>query len=273
MSNASPRLTCATQFLSLVAPHPCKSEGKQCYLPDVMPRDDGAKACKGIEKFKPPTYSTTVNPREVRGMPAWRSGWRLRSFCESMRVVDRTVRQLVKAQAERGRPAYFIFTADNGMAWGQKGFSLKHTPPSTRTPFYVAGPGIEPGTTDALTSKIDIAPTLAQIADADVPWADGSSFMALLQGEPFAGRDELLQVMPRSNPKSYEGWNALRTPAWRFVRWRSGDEELYDLVADPWETTDLAAREPELATTMRMRLRELTAAAPASTPTDEASES
>ena len=251
-------------WVTPVAPHPCQSDGKQCYVPSVMARDDGARACAGVEKFKPPTYTTTTNVREVRAMPDWRAGWRLRRVCESLRVVDRTVGQLLGAQAQRERPAYFIFTSDNGMAWGQKGFSLKHTPPSTRVPFYIAGPGIEASTTDAMTSKIDIAPTLAEIAGADVPWADGVSFRPLLEGEALPGRDELLHVMPRSNARSYEGWKALRTPGWRFVQWQSGEEELYDLAADPWEATNVIDREPDVAAGMRTRLEELTKTSPPS---------
>jgi N-acetylglucosamine-6-sulfatase len=248
-------------WVTPVAPHPCQSDGEQCYLPAVMQRDQGAAECKGIDKFKPPTFSTRVNAREVRGMPNWGSGWRLRSICESMLVVDRTVGQLIEQQAKRDRPAYFIFTSDNGMAWGQKGFSLKHTPPSTRTAFYMSGPGIEPAITEALTSKIDIAPTIAELAGAAVPWADGISFEPLLRGEPWPGREELLHDMPRSNDKSYPGWVALRTPQWRYIRWENGDEELYDLAVDPWEVTNLVDKRPGVADDMEQRLDELMATA------------
>ncbi len=171
------------------------------------------------------------------------------------------------AQAERERPAWFIFLSDNGMSWGQKGFSLKHTPPSSRVPFYVAGPGVAPGSTPALTSKIDIAPTIAALAGLELPWADGTSFLPLLRGEPFEGRSELLEVMPRSSDRGYAGWEALRTPEYRFIRWDIGQRELYDLVADPWQRQDLVTEEPELAARMEARLDELLAAsAPEVTP-------
>jgi arylsulfatase A-like enzyme len=156
--------------------------------------------------------------------------------------------------------------SDNGMSWGQKGFSLKHTPLATRSPFYVAGPGIAPGSTDALASKIDIAPTLAELAGTTVPWADGQSLMPVLAGAGAGtaeglGRSEHLEVMPGSS--DYEGWNGLRTPERHFVRWDRGRRELYDLVADPWQRRNLVAEQPDVANAMEARLDELLAASAA----------
>lgn len=244
-------------WVSAGAPHVCEGVGRQCYEPEVMPRDQGAQSCAGLAPFRPPNYTVLTNPLEARAMPPWPAGWRLRRICESLLVVDRMVGQLVAAQAERERPAWFIFLSDNGMSWGQKGFSLKHTPPASHAPFYVAGPGVEQGSTAALTSKIDIAPTIAELAGRDLPWADGASFLPLLRGEAFSGRSELVEVMPSSNVGSYAGWDALRTPEHRFIRWDTGQRELYDLAADPWERQDLVTAQPELAALMEARLDEL----------------
>ena len=244
-------------LVSMVAPHVCKSSG-QCYVPDVMAQDQGAEACADIPDYQPPSYSTTTNPREVRPMPDWPDGWRLQEVCESLLVVDRTVGQLLETQAQRDRPAYFMFVADNGMAWGQHGFSQKHSPPATRAPFYVAGPEIEAGSTDVLTSKIDIAPTIAELAGTELPWAAGNSLAAVLRGQTVEGPTELLEVMPASN--GYMAWDALRTPEYRVIRWKDGTVELYDLVSDPWELEDLAATEIELAASMSARLEDLVAA-------------
>jgi arylsulfatase A-like enzyme len=246
------------------APHVCETAAEQCYEPEVMERDQGAEACVALSPSRPPSYTIRTNPREAREMPPWPRGWRLRRVCESLLVVDRMVGQLVEAQADRGRPALFVFLSDNGMSWGQHGFSLKHTPPATHAPFYVAGTGIESGTSDVLVSKIDVAPTLADAAGTLMPWAQGTSFLPLLEGRAYGGSAELLEVMPKSNDLSYQGWSAIRTPDHRFVRWDDGQRELYDLNTDPWQRTDLLAAEPGLAATMEARLDELLAgAAPA----------
>jgi arylsulfatase A-like enzyme len=243
------------------APHVCESAGRQCYEPEVMPRDEGARECARLAPSRPPSYTIRTNPREARDMPPWPRGWRLRRVCESLLVVDRMVGQLATAQARRGRPVLFLFLSDNGMSWGQHGFSLKHTPPATRSPFYAAGSGIEPRSSEALVSKIDIAPTLAEIAGVEMPGAAGTSFLPLLEGRAFGGGLELLEVMPASHDEGYQGWSALRTPDRRFIRWDDGQRELYDLAADPWERRDLLADEPQVAVEMEARLDELLAGA------------
>jgi arylsulfatase A-like enzyme len=253
-------------WISPGSPHVSDDARGQGYEPEVIARDEGARACRRVGAFDPPSYTTRTNRREVRDMPDWPRGWRLQRICESMLVVDRTVRAVAAAEARRGRPAYLIFMSDNGMAWGQKGFSLKHTPPATRSPFYVAGPGIASGSTDALASKTDIAPTIAELAGTTLPWADGQSLVPVLAGAGAGaaeglGRQEHLEVMPGSS--GYPGWEGLRTPERHFVRWDDGRRELYDLVADPWQRRNVVREEPDVAAAMEARLDELLAASAA----------
>ena len=88
----------------------------------------------------------------------------------------------------------------------------------------------------------------------------GLGVLPLLRGEPFSGPPDLLEVMPRSNDRSYAGWDAVRTPEHRFIRWDTGRRELYELSTDPWERKNLAKEESELAATLEARLDELLAA-------------
>ena len=261
-------------WVSLGVPHVCEDEqGGQCYEPEVIERDQGSRACRDVKPSHPPSYTTHTNRREVRAMPPWPKGWRLGRICDSLQVLDRTVRGLVSAQAKRDRDAVFVLMSDNGMSWGQNGFSLKHTPPATRTPFYVAGPGVAPGETSALTSNADIAPTLAELAGTSLPWADGQSFVPLLRSEAGAGgthcrAERHLELMPASS--GYEGWEALRTPERRFIRWEDGHRELYDLEADPWQRRNLVKRQPNVADAMELRLDELLTASAAEGAADRA---
>jgi arylsulfatase A-like enzyme len=220
-------------WLSSTAPH----HAKRSFHPSVPLRDRGAEECRGIRPFKPPSYRLRPRSGFPRTMPAWPRGWKLVPICEALLSVDRLVESVVAAQDTRGRPAYFLFMSDNGMAWGQKGTAGKGVPEATRLPFHVSGPGIARGTsTGALHSIIDIAPTLAAIADVPLPWADGTSFLPLLKGATAAGRKKMLEIYPISR----HPWAALRLPGWRYIRWRSGRRELYDLQRDPWELRNLA---------------------------------
>ena len=244
------------------APHreACRGQGKSdevrdCdYLPVVMEQDQGSPLCADLPDFKAPDYEIAGGGRPPWSMPDWPDGWPLTRICESLLVVDRMVAELREVQAARGRPARFVFLSDNGMSWGRKSFPLKHVPTATRLPFYVSGSGIEPGDDDTLLSNIDLAPTLAAMGGAEMPRADGRSFLPLLEGEPFDGRTEILEIMPSNDKRSYEGWAGMRTPEWRYVRWEDGREELYDLVADPDELTNRAGEEPDRSAEMSTRL-------------------
>ena len=252
------------------APHraQCTGQGKSklvrpCdYMPLVIESDVGAEECAGIPDYKPPDYELSVNPNGKRefapwAMPAWPDGWPLTTICESLLVVDRTVEELMAIQAERGRPAYWFFFSDNGMSWGRKAFPLKHAPTATRMPFYVSGPGVVAGDDQTLLSNIDLAPTVADIAETELSIADGRSFLPLLAGESFTGRDVVLEIMPGTRGRAYDPWSGIRTARWRYIRWDDGRQELYDLASDPWELEDVSGRRPGLVNRMDARLDKL----------------
>lgn len=117
-----------------------------------------------------------------------------------------------------------------------------------RVPLILAGPGLPQGETARAFSIIsDIAPTLLQLPGAqDAAWSDmhGRSLAPLLRGEAQAvyGADEPVAIAAAGSAALYKGRfklvreaGPLGDPAWR----------LYDIVADPGETRDLAAEAPE----------------------------
>jgi N-acetylglucosamine-6-sulfatase len=239
-------------------PQKCEPGERGCqYLPLVMDADQGAEVCAGIPPFKPPTYDATNNRRAVPWvMPDFPDGWPLEDICASLLVVDRMVGELVEARAAVDRAAYFVFLSDNGMSWGQKGFPQKHSPTSTRLPFYLSGPGVHAGEVNALVSNLDIAPTLVALGGAVLP-SDGSSLVPLLRREEVAPRSEVLEVMPADPAGIYPGWAAIRTPELRYIRWDAGLRELYDLGRDEWEQENLVDSRPEEAARLDQRLDEL----------------
>jgi N-acetylglucosamine-6-sulfatase len=237
------------------------------FSPSVMEQDRGAPACASVGTFKPPSYAVTPDRRERPiNMPDFHDGWPLQPICESLLVVDRMVGELVDAQAARGRPAVFVFMSDNGMAWGQKGYPLKHVPYAARMPFYVAGAGVPAGVaTDGLHSMIDVPVTIAELAEVPLPSADGISFGVVLSGAEDPGRDELIQVMPPSpsDPDAYPGWEAIMTETWWYIRWRNGSQELYRYRDDPWLLEDQTATSPDVVAELDARLDCLIAASAA----------
>ena len=137
----------------------------------------------------------------------------------------------------------------NGALRGRKGSLWEG---GIRVPALARWPGrIAPGrTADMPALSIDWMPTFLALADAALPTGhrlDGVDLGPVL----FEARD----LAPRPLFWAYNDQTAARDGRWKLVRDLSGEPgpALYDLAADPAETTDLAAREPE-------RVRRMTAA-------------
>ncbi|MBM4061617.1 MAG: arylsulfatase, partial [Planctomycetes bacterium] len=134
----------------------------------------------------------------------------------------------------------------------------------TRVPFLVRWPGrVRAGESKALVGQVDLLRSLAALtsqplAPGDAP--DSQDQLRALLGEDATGRDHLV---------AQAGSLALREGHWKFVLASKGaafdkatktelgnapDDQLYDLGADPGETVNLAARQPERARAMRERL-------------------
>lgn len=134
----------------------------------------------------------------------------------------------------------------------------------TRVPFIVRWPGhVRVGESDAMISQVDLLASLAaltgqSLAETDAP--DSFNVLAALLGESPHGRDYVIE---------HAGRLALREGHWKFIAPLPGlkaqtklDAEmayapwpqLYDLAADPGETSNLAEREPERTNAMAAKL-------------------
>jgi len=113
---------------------------------------------------------------------------------------------------------------------------------------------------DDLVSNVDVLPTILDLAGVDVPYGlDGQSLRGLLEGtgDGYETREAVFAEMTWFG--SYRPARTVRTDRYKFVRnfWprrieaaeghkRHTEIELYDLEADPHETTNLA-HDPEYA--------------------------
>lgn len=162
-----------------------------------------------------------------------------------------------------------VVTADHGEAFGEHSDSGHgHTiyQEMVRVPLVVKGWGEAPGTVVSLPVRsIDILPTvLDALALPPESGAEGRSLLPLLRGREAAagGKDVFF------DEESFDGAfllrGALREGRWKYILTERsnrkggrgpGDEELYDLAADPGETRDLAAEEPAILAELRRALR------------------
>jgi arylsulfatase A-like enzyme len=144
---------------------------------------------------------------------------------------------------------YVVFTTDNGLQTGQHRLTKKSTPyeEAAGVPLAIRGPGVPAGVVrDQLVINNDFAPTFADWADTGVPgFVDGRSFAPLLHENPPPDSDWRTAVLNEQNQKQrfhIPDYEAVRTDARTYVRWKTGERELYDLRRDPHELENVSDR-------------------------------
>jgi len=159
------------------------------------------------------------------------------------------------------------FTSDNGgHAHATSNAPLRankgsHYEGGIRVPLILQGPGIEKqGAVDSTpVISHDLYPTILELAGLPLrphQHVDGLSLVPLLQGEGRLERDALFWHYPHYNrhPQSAPV-SVMRLDSWKLIEFlETGRLELYDLDADPRETENLAAREPDLTRRLLTRL-------------------
>jgi len=199
-----------------------------------------------------------VNARQVTATPEQRAHL-LRLYDANLARADAavgSVRQALEAAGLWERTAVIV-AADHGEALGEHGFighneqlydESVHIPLVLRLP---RGPaGLRLG---ALVDLLDIAPTVADIFGlggdgGSAPAFQGESLLGLLAGG--RRRDFVVSRSAGEQPKY----------AWRDARHklifgtRYGQQELYDLTADPGEQSESSAAQPLLAAHLRQQL-------------------
>ena len=162
--------------------------------------------------------------------------------CElaSLLSVDDGVKRVVDAldSSDELANTYLIFTSDNGQLHGEhripigKGRAYEE---SIRVPLEIRGPGVPHGrVSQALAINADLAPTIARIAHARPGLKlDGRSLLGVAKHP----RRKLRRTLEIEQPR-YIGLPAFRgvhTHRYVYVRYSTGEKELYDTVRDPWE--------------------------------------
>jgi arylsulfatase A-like enzyme len=177
---------------------------------------------------------------------------------ESLLAVDEGVAAIVKELRRTGELSntYIFFSSDNGFFQGEHRIPSGKVLPyeeSIHLPLLVRGPGIPANRRlDELVGNVDLAPTIAAIAHAKPGRIeDGVSLLPLLKNGTWnVKRDDiLLEAGPFDKPE--QEYTGLRTPRYMFAVYGNGEQELYDLRADPYELDNRAgAPEYEQVRTM-----------------------
>ncbi len=132
-------------------------------------------------------------PKNYPDDPLIRRDWY--AYHRSVEVVDQRVGAILDQLREEGvlENTIVMFFADHGrpMPWGKQWLSVE----GLQVPLIMRGVGIDSGVVESrLTSLIDLAPTMLEIAKIPTPtWMEGTSIL----GEAFSKRDCLFAARDR----------------------------------------------------------------------------
>lgn len=217
--------------------------------------DDRVRRAAGLPRGGGPAEADVSDkPRPMR-VPELRRAERralaelTRQRGESLFVLDREVKRLVAELRRTGewRDTVLLFTSDNGYFLGEhrvRTGKVRPHEPSLKVPLLVTGPGVGQGRRYDPVETVDLTATILDLAGATMRHAlDGASVAPSFQAD-----------QGWTDPVVYEGllgvWRGkeptrafpdartavgIRTAQYKYVRQRSGGEQLYDLNRDPNE--------------------------------------
>lgn len=194
-----------------------------------------------------------------------------------LQSVDEMVEAIMNSLEETGEldNTYIFFTSDNGIHMGQhrlKRGKLSAYEEDVRVPMIIRGPGVSAGyRVDQIAGNVDLAATFADIGQVKMPnESDGHSLLPLLdKNHPVENWRQvyLLERWPLSwndNDASNEqgegileppdpneisdqtgkvipipAFKGIRTLDYAFIKYDTGEIELYDMINDPYQLDNL----------------------------------
>lgn len=233
-------------FFLWVSTHAPHNDGGD--LPPAAPRHEGFFAAEPLPQG-PAFNEADVSDKPVyiqeRGLLSEAQIDEITTFyraeLETLLAVDEMVARIVARlrQLDVLDSTVVFFTSDNGKMHGEHRLSDGKRVPyeeSTQVPLLVSGPGFPAGVhVDEQTANIDLAPTITALAGATAGLPpDGIDLRDVVAAAAdYQDRSVLLERYDRD---CYEG---MRTPTHSYVRYTTGEEELYDLIADPAQLQSL----------------------------------
>ena len=170
----------------------------------------------------------------------------VQAYLASISFADANVGRVLDAldKSAYGDETIIVFWSDHGYHLGEKGHWHKRTlwERSTHVPFIVVAPGVTAADTrsDEAVSLLDIYPTLNALCGIKRrSELEGNDLSPLLKNPGSQWEHAAVTTYQPGN-------HSVRTDSWRYIRYSSGEEELYDHRVDPNEWDNLAAK-PELA--------------------------
>ena len=141
-----------------------------------------------------------------------------------------------------------IFTSDHGYHLGDHTFWQKANlhEEVIRVPLIISAPGYKAAASGSVVELVDLYPTVCDLLGVEIPASvQGKSLQPLL-ADP--------EAEVKSYARSFVGKGfSWRSKHWAYMQYKGGQEELYDMKADPNQYTNLANRADQKARLKRFR--------------------
>ena len=178
-------------------------------------------------------YKTSVNMK----MDERRQRKAVGGYYASVAFMDRMVGKVLDALKESGQEdnTIVIFTSDHGYHLGEHDFWAKVSlhEESAAVPLIIKIPGKKPAVCKSLVELLDLYPTLSNLCGLEIPKRiQGKDLTPIFEKPTYEVRDAAFSV----NGKGY----LLREDRWAYISYDRGGEELFDMVKDPKQYTNLA---------------------------------
>jgi arylsulfatase A-like enzyme len=212
---------------------------------DLYPDDDSVlPIIKADDRDDTPRFSWYLHWELPEPRLAWvqkNNQWRnlVRSYLACTSFVDAQVGRILAALDKAGLSdnTIVVVWGDHGWHLGEKAKTGKNTlwDRGTKVPLIFAGPGVSAhGRCTRPAELLDIYPTLIDLCGL-TPRDDLEGVSLLPQLRDATAERERPAITSHN-----QGNHGIRSERWRYIRYADGSEELYDMVADPREWTNLA---------------------------------
>ena len=252
---STPKDTPFFAYFSPFAPH---------YPYDAGPYAGATRAAGLLDDIEAATNfpSPATNQADMAGYPRWMQKLQPSNFwdddgrnnsekmtlsdvierqADTLMGVDAAVGRLIDSLRASGRldNTLIVFMSDNGYAWGEHRLQGKNTPydVSVRVPLVMRLDGVLPaGAEDprVVAANVDAHATILDIAGVKPGRIDGLSTLT-------SDRDGMvMEAMRWAGSRGRPAYCGFRTANRLYVRYTTGEEELYDYTRDPYELDNLA---------------------------------